>query len=275
MVVSSMAMPVAATLLLAAALYGAAMLLHIRPLMCLAVAVTAPVFIIAAAFINGAIIPTSPQPPASSTAFRFAHLNMLVYTNSNQTKLAFVQSVQADILALVEVNQQLSASILATNPLPYHASTRQLADAPRLPMLLLSRWPITHVRSFGPRLQLYLINHPQTPFFVLQAHPDSPYTRTALANRNAQWASLVPNQLPYPLIIAGDFNTTPWDPATKHLFPTLTSGNNQPTWPSFAPLTPIDNILYSKTFKAPAITRLRVNGTDHLALIADFPSLPH
>lgn len=270
-VLFSMAYPVILTLIFA--LCGLIMVRKQGPAIRITALVIAPALTLALAALLG-FLTTTTIPPRPANALRIAHLNTFIPDHDYTAKRAFVQNSNADIISMQELHTDLSTILMAESPLPYHILSTAITKPYHLPMLLLSRWPITHVQSFGPRLELYAIAHPQTPFYVLQIHPHAPHTPSIRAARNQQWETLTSATLPHPLIVVGDFNTTPWDPILTRLHQTLTTANHLPTWPTTAPLTPIDNILTSADIPTPTITRIHVAHSDHLGLIADFPTLP-
>ncbi len=271
-VLFSMAIPI--TLTLALALTGWALARRYPLKIHLAMLAAASCLTLALAVLQGFVLPSTP-PERLPNTLRVAHLNTYIPSLDFAPKLAFAHQSNADIISLQELHTDLTALIRANPPLPYHILSTDITQPYHLPMMLLSRWPISHVQSLGQRLELYRISHPQTPFYVLQIHPHAPHTHTALAARNSQWHMLASTTLPTPLITVGDFNTTPWDESLRPLLKTLHAANHLPTWPTKAPLTPIDNILTSADLPTPQIIRIHVKSSDHLALIADFPLLPH
>ncbi|NBV54969.1 MAG: hypothetical protein EBR79_04560 [Proteobacteria bacterium] len=121
----------------------------------------------------------------------------------------------------------------------------------------------------------FTVQHPQTPFTFIQLHPQSPYTPNAFAKRNVELAALTSPTFPAPVVAVGDLNTTPWDNALHPLRQNLTfRGPWLPTFPSFMPLAPIDLVLSSPHWPTQNIQRVHVPGTDHLAIVANFPTPP-
>jgi endonuclease/exonuclease/phosphatase (EEP) superfamily protein YafD len=267
---ASMAYPAALTLLLITAALFLIRRSHYRLTFGLLSLLAAPLATLGLALSLGLALPTNP-PPRTPNTLRIAHLNTYIPNLQYAGKLAFIAGAQADIISLEELHTDLTALIRKNPPLPYHILSTDITKPYHLPMMLLSRWPITHIQSFGPRLELYRINRPQTPFYVLQIHPHAPHNAFMRYARNNQWATLATAKLPTPLIMVGDNNTTPWDPALQPLKSQLTFANHLPTWPAVAPLTPIDNLATTPGLPPPTITRLKIPGADHLALIADFP----
>jgi len=229
--------------------------------------------VLAAALALGLALPTRAPLRPAEVALRIAHLNALYYNHGSTTaREDFILESHADALSLVEVNPELrlaAAQLKALYPYQLFSGTDD-AMGGHLPMLLLSRYPAEAVLNWGARHQLYRIHHPRGTFHLLQSHPQSPYLPMAHAYRNSELAYLATLSLPAPLVMVGDFNATPWDKALAPLRHKHTlAGSWWPTYPSPLPLTPID-LLFTSGLPAPALHRVRVPGTDHLALIADF-----
>lgn len=274
MLFTSMAYPVLATLLLAAIWLLAARHLRVRRRIAYPLLGLAPVIVMATAATLGSFTLTTVPARPSASALRLAHLNSYYYANP-KSKAAFVHASQADVISLVEVNPTFASKLASTTTLPYHTLTRAAARPNNLPMALLSRWPIVLEKQWSPRMVLYRVQHPTNPFHVLQLHIKSPFSGDELLRRNTDLASIPVSTLPHPLLVVGDLNTVPWDPALQHLLgPLKLAASLAPTWPSTAPLAPIDHLLTSPGITKPAIHHVAVKSTDHLAIIADFPTLP-
>lgn len=270
MIFTSMAYPVCATL----ALWGGGFLARRAgwnlPRRYLVPA--APLLVLVLATAANLALPTTPPPRAADTTLRLVHLNAFWYNHAIPVaRLGFVSQSQADIIVLNEVNDELASQLVQNPVLPYRHFSSSTVPSFHLGMALLSRWPVEHLQAFGPRLHLYRIARPDGPLHVLHIHPQSPYTPKALAYRNHELATLQQQNLPSPLVIAGDLNTVPWDTAMAswrrryHM-----AGSWWPTHPNPLPLAPIDLVLTSHDLPAPRVSRVRVAGTDHLGLVADF-----
>lgn len=231
------------------------------------------VLLLAAGF--GLLMPTQPTPPAPGTALRVAHLNTLFYSDLTPEKLGFSTQSGAQVVSLLEVHPSLAArlpTISGTYPF-------QQVSGGRLPMALLSIYPLTRAQAWGERAVLYHVARPAKQggaFYVLQTHPQAPYLPNAVKERDAMLAEVaaaLPN-LPRPLLLVGDFNTTPWDTALRPLRAALPLAGGWrgwlPTFPAWFPLTPIDHVLASPHLGTSTAHRVRVAGSDHLGLVVDF-----
>jgi endonuclease/exonuclease/phosphatase (EEP) superfamily protein YafD len=225
------------------------------------------------------VLPTTPPKRPASTALRIAHQNLLWYSTANPAaKLDFVRTADADLISLVEVNDNVANQILANNPYPYHFYTATAAanlPASHLPMMVLSRWPITLVHAWSGRALAFRVDNPGKPFIFIQLHPQSPYLPKAWQWRNEELAGYPTPTFTEPTVIVGDLNTTPWDTALAPLRQAYTlQGPWLPTFPSFMPVVPIDLLFTQGAWPVPRIQRVRTAGADHLGLVADFATLP-
>ncbi|MCP5405096.1 MAG: endonuclease/exonuclease/phosphatase family protein [Pseudomonadaceae bacterium] len=272
MILLSMAYPITLTLLLWLATLAAYATHTVTPRTALIFTLCAPILTLLLAALATLSLPTQPPPRPATATLRLAHLNAFWYNHANlAARAAFAQHTHADILTLVEVNDELQTALNAAPPLPYHALSKDIHSGYHLPTAIYSRWPITLTRSLAPRLNLYHVAHPSKPFYLLLAHTQSPYTPKAMQQRNAELATLATANLPSPLILVGDLNTVPWDPSLAPLKQHLhLAGSWLPTHPNPLALAPIDLLLTTPNIPAPTLHRTRVQGTDHLALIADF-----
>ncbi|MFO0500124.1 MAG: endonuclease/exonuclease/phosphatase family protein [Pseudomonadota bacterium] len=219
----------------------------------------------------GMALPTQPTPAAAGVT-RIAHANTLLYLNRPaEPKLAFAKNSGAEVVSLLEISPEL-VNILGTisGTYPHMANS-----GGRLPMVLLSTYPITRAQGWGERMVLYHIAKPNAAYYVLQVHPQSPFTPEAFTMRNERLALLAETLkgLPQPLIVLGDMNTTPWDSALAPLFTTVQQAGGWrarvPTFPSFMPLTPIDALYFTQPFTEIGLQHIKVPGSDHLGIVVD------
>ncbi len=224
----------------------------------------------------GVLLPTAAPALPQGSSLRVAQLNTLFYTAARPEKLAFAARSGAQVVSLQEVNPALAAqlpSISGTYPF-------QLLTRDRLPMALLSIYPLTRTQAWGERAVMYHVARPALQggaFYVLQAHSQSPYSIAAVRERDATLNTLMkalPN-LPRPLLLVGDFNTVPWDAALAPLQGQFKLAGDWrgwlPSFPSFIPLTPIDHLWASVPhWPESSVQRVRVAGSDHVGLVVDF-----
>lgn len=215
-------------------------------------------------------LPHVPAAAAEGT-MRIAHANTLYYLRNTAPKLAFAVNSGAETVSLLEISGPLGKELKSISGTYPH----QAMSGGRLPMALLSIYPITRAQAWGERAVLYHIAKPNAAYYVLQVHPQSPYSRAAFAERNDQLAKIaeVVKGLPQPLIMLGDMNTTPWDGALQPLFDTVQQAggwrSKLPTFPSWMPVTPIDALYYTQPFTPVKLQHVRVPNSDHLGIVVD------
>ena len=135
-------------------------------------------------------------------------------------------------------------------------------------------WRFLHGRCF-PTARF---DEPGRSWCFTGLHPYPPKTPRLYDIRNRQIdtaAGWIPGS-PFPAIVAGDLNTTPWSPVlrdfqtTTGLISARAGRGTFPTWPSWNMLfsVPIDHIYYSDRFTAVEVRRVPIPGSDHLGLFA-------
>jgi endonuclease/exonuclease/phosphatase family metal-dependent hydrolase len=97
---------------------------------------------------------------------------------------------------------------------------------------------------------------------------------TLFRERPGQVAAIADTMAGEALVIAGDFNCTPWSPAYRVLSRRLQSATRfARTWPAPAPLVPIDHILYRGNLRAAAAGAWTGGparmASDHLPVVAE------
>jgi endonuclease/exonuclease/phosphatase (EEP) superfamily protein YafD len=120
---------------------------------------------------------------------------------------------------------------------------------------------------------------------VLGVHPGSPTLTDAsdsrARNRSLNHIGRSIRDRDRPLIVAGDFNITPWSPHFRDLITAsglrnVAQGQGWiPTWPrQFWPVrVPIDHVLIRGPFAVQSLTRGPSIGSDHFPVIADLTLL--
>lgn len=242
------------------------------------------------------IVWTTAPLPAGMTAKRSAQaaaaqsLTLItnnVYVNNHRLDalVNWLASGPADVVVLQEVAPELIQRLereddgyphraVGTDPYVYDEGVTSEATA------VLSRWPIIESRRLNDRTpgwQALLVRieaaNGQTPW-IIAVHPPSPVFRENLPIRDRILQELadVIRTLDGPVIVAGDFNTTPYAPAFK---PFVTSAGLATfrrfpgTFPnSFGPAgLPIDHVMV----RGAELVQLRAlpsTGSDHRALAA-------
>ncbi len=236
-----------------------------------------------------------PQQIAQNTSqsIRVLQFNINTQNNRYQEIIDTVRVERPDIALLIEINQNVFNKLntgLKDN-LPYSFKS------PGGGLALLSRLPIQDARGdnlSGKDYHLianFLINNQLVEF--IGTHPFVPIKSSTFHRRNLQLAALSDyiQKVKVPVVVAGDFNLTPWSPYYKMfvnrtklhntrlgygILPSWirnTSYLNYPQWLVFVMENflsiPIDHCFVSKNFKVAGIHIGNNANSDHLPVIND------
>jgi endonuclease/exonuclease/phosphatase (EEP) superfamily protein YafD len=196
-----------------------------------------------------------------------------------------VRAADADLVVLVDAKLQRWNSVLAGLGALYPYQSPQ-AWRERRPVVLFSRHPIVGeevVRPPGGR-RPYLLAEVAVAgetLVVAGVHPSSPSpiepSDTRRRNRELDHIADIARHADRPVIIAGDFNTTPWSPHFQDLIATAGLRNAADghgyigTWPTWCwpAQIPIDHVLLKGPLVATTVRRGPAVGSDHFPIIAD------
>jgi endonuclease/exonuclease/phosphatase (EEP) superfamily protein YafD len=216
---------------------------------------------------------------------RVVSANVLSQNPTPEKMLELVRAADPDLIVLVDARQrswQPVLSELATS-YPYEAPQEWRE---RTPVILFSRHPIVAaqvVRPPGGR-RPYLVAEiavGDTTVVVAGVHPSSPSPTepgdTRRRNRELDHIAEIAGAADRPVIVAGDFNTTPWSPYYQDLLAAAGLRNAAlghgyiGTWPTwFWPaLIPIDHVLLKGPLAVTTVRRGPAIGSDHFPIIAD------
>jgi endonuclease/exonuclease/phosphatase (EEP) superfamily protein YafD len=222
---------------------------------------------------------------STGTPLRVASANVLSSNPTPEKVIDFVKASGADLVVLVEAESKNWHKALATiaEDYPYRAPDRWSKGAP---IVLFSRYPILRAEKVRPPLrgnshlvaEIALGEHTLT---VVGIHPESPSPEEASdsrrRNRQLDHIAEVVNAVDEPVIVAGDFNISPWSPhfgdliAATDLRDAAKGQGWIATWPRwFWPAqVPIDHILVRGPVAVAALARGPSTGSDHYPLVAD------
>jgi endonuclease/exonuclease/phosphatase (EEP) superfamily protein YafD len=222
----------------------------------------------------------------SGMNLRVVSANVWAINPTPDEVLAFIRASDADLVVLVDAKSRRWRQVLSelATLYPYRApgSWRQRAS----PVILLSRYPVISEevvrppRGRRPYLTARLAVGGQE-LVVVGVHPTSPSPTQAgdsrRRNRELDHIALAVRDTDRPVIVAGDFNTSPWSPHFQHLVAAgglrnAAGGHGYiATWPTwFWPaLIPIDHVLLKGPLAATTVQRGPAVGSDHFPLIAD------
>ena len=208
--------------------------------------------------------------------------------------MRFVRDTRPDLVVIQEAVPGWHAAVekLAAR-FPYIAPANWRREPQNI---LLSKFPIlsAQVRHPGPTYFNYLqaqLRIAGKPVTVLAVHPPTPLNRTLTAIHRSHFAAYraAVAQASGPVIIAGDFNLTPWSPRFRTFLARtkLTVADPGLAWPRtfpartrytasdrFVPGIPIDHILLSRHFAVKHVRRGPFVGSDHYPLVADLVLKP-
>lgn len=236
----------------------------------------------------------TPAPGAAGVPLRIVSANVLGSNPTPDKVLSFVRMAAADVVVLVEVGSERWDAVLdeMTQHYPFQAPGE---ERQRDPVRLFSRYPLLDFRVVEPEggRRPYLeaeiavaLGQGVDPVRVVGVHPPSPSPTDATDSRrrNLQLdhiAETVENK-ESPLIVAGDFNTSPWSPHFGDLLAATGLRNAADghgwiaTWPSWlwAARVPIDHVLIRGPLDAADVRRGPFIGSDHYPIIADLRLKP-
>jgi endonuclease/exonuclease/phosphatase (EEP) superfamily protein YafD len=216
---------------------------------------------------------------------RVVSANVRSQNRTPEKVLEFVRAADADLVVLLDARQSRWQPVLSGLEALYPYKSPQ-AWRGRAPVILFSRHPIVAenvVRSPGGR-RPYLVAEVAVggaTLVIVGVHPPSPSpsepSDTRRRNRELDQIAEIARAADRPVIVAGDFNTTPWSPHFRDLLAAAGLRNAAEghgyigTWPTwFWPaLIPIDHVLLKGPLAATTVRRGPAIGSDHFPIVAD------
>jgi endonuclease/exonuclease/phosphatase (EEP) superfamily protein YafD len=195
-----------------------------------------------------------------------------------------LEEIDADIVLLLEVTPgHLEKLQTLISSFPYHVEYTPFGKLD-FGSVLLSKFTIldsnvTQLTDLGNLLieAVLDINHKKTSFYAV--HASNPSMRKYFQLRKRNLLGLVEkiSRNKMPVIVAGDFNATPYSPIFRRLLKATglrdsrTGFGWQPTWPTHVPFfwLPIDHILVTPDIQVHNRTTGSYIGSDHYPVIAE------
>jgi endonuclease/exonuclease/phosphatase (EEP) superfamily protein YafD len=225
------------------------------------------------------------EPPEAR--LRVMHANVLWSNAQHDRLLDAIHGAEPDVVVLQEINSRWMRAI-APELAEYRFCASGVAED-RSGIAIFSRHPLCNVRISppgdpgAPCITAAVLLGPRV-VSLATIHPRTPLTPRGHARRNDQLREVARRaaELPRPLVLVGDLNTTMWSPHFTRLLEDLHLNDARrgfglrPSWPTFLPppaRIPIDHCLVSPEV---SVTDCRLGpsfGSDHLPLIVDL-SLP-
>jgi endonuclease/exonuclease/phosphatase (EEP) superfamily protein YafD len=235
--------------------------------------------------IRGLWLAPAPTDAATGRPLRIASANVERNNPRPQAVADWVRRSDADLLMLIEADGSRWSPVLADIAADYPERVPEDWEAGS-PVILLSRHPIRDWRTIRPTNErrpylLAEVGIDGRSFSVLVVHPASPSPAdaggTRRRNRELDHIALCVSGLDRPVIVAGDFNTSPWSPHFRDLTQAAdlrlaAAGHGYiGTWPRWLPPAriPIDHILLRGPLAVQDFRRGPAIGSDHYPIIAD------
>jgi len=234
------------------------------------------------------VTPKSPPPPASDETIKVALYNKLYFAQNQKHLMNWITEENPDIVIIQEADPDALNTLKQNADYPY--ILERILPNP-FGFILLSKYPISNP-TIG-ETERHVINNiyghahiainEKTVTSVYAVHPVPPvsYEHTTQRNRDLDIISeLIQNDPNKNIIVAGDFNITPYSPQFKkllkktNLLNQYTSMLPVPSWPSpffdYIFQIPIDHILHKGDLHLIEKRRGPSMGSDHYPLIATF-----
>jgi len=232
--------------------------------------------------------PVAPYLPLAATTplqsgfapLRLITVNVSFLQFSAKRFHEIVRTADADIVVVQEFTPH-AAEVLAELDNVYPHSLKFPADGP-YGIALWSRFEFESAVPFAlarrPALEAR-IRGPSGVFTIIGVHLDAPTSMRRAAARNEELKQLALRSAATegPLVVAGDFNTTPYSPyfadwlAASGLTDSRRGRTLSISWPSMLPMfgIPIDHVAVSHDFRILAHRRLPSFDSDHFGVVVD------
>lgn len=217
---------------------------------------------------------------ASKRHYKLLSANILGKTNSTESISKLVEAEDSDIVILQEFNQRFT-DLPILKSYPYKIEKLRDDD---FGIAIFSRFELIDRRkSFRQRLQLNLNVQVATPDGFLEmiaVHLVPPGSSREKRFRDHQLEELISyvNEIKTPVMLAGDFNLTPFAPKYHNFVSRLGLSDVrarlgfQPSWPAFIPILwiPIDHVFFGKGLSISEVRRGPFIWSDHFPVVTEF-----
>ena len=228
------------------------------------------------------LLPAEMPGPQTGTRLRLVSLNVHTGNQRSDLVLKFLQTANADVILLMEVNETWMNALQSLRTNYPQVITRPRGD--NFGIALFSRLPLTNSEVIGlgearvPSIATTISVGGQ-PVFLLGTHPLPPVSAeyARLRNEQLQEIAALIRRKSMAAIVLGDLNCTPWSPyftgllhdsGLKNISPRRGLFGSWPTWLPFGRI-PLDHGLVSQDIR---IIEKRVGppvGSDHLPLVLE------
>jgi endonuclease/exonuclease/phosphatase (EEP) superfamily protein YafD len=224
----------------------------------------------------------APSNPGHYRTFRLLLANVLQSNRRFHLVADAIADDQPDLIVLVEVNQEWMEALAPVLEGYYHSEE---VREDNFGIAILSRFPIVeskihHLEGIDiPALSAH-VDLGGLRLILVGVHPPPPKTKEMSFQRNLHFCRLaeLARQQDYPLIIAGDLNSSSWSPHFIELIKRSGLRDSrqgfglQLSWPAGRPhlLTSIDHILVSPSIQVNDRRIGPPTGSDHYPVTLDF-----
>ncbi len=229
--------------------------------------------------------PWSAAPAPAAEPLKILTVNVSYRQFSPRRFHEIVAAAAPDVLLVVEFTPH-AAEVLADFDKAFAYEIKAPAEGP-YGIALWSRFPFTAAQflSLGqvPAVEAR-IHSPAGDFGFLGVHLSAPTLpwRARLRNEELQRLAQRRATVEGPLVVAGDFNVTPYSPyftdwlAATGLTDTRRGRTLSPSWPATLPILgiPIDHVAVTPDFGIRAHRQLPSFGSDHWAVLAELTLHP-
>jgi endonuclease/exonuclease/phosphatase (EEP) superfamily protein YafD len=225
-------------------------------------------------------------PRSDESDVRILVWNTLVSNTSASVGASLILDSGADVCVILEPSgallDEMRESARIAQEFPYAALPDNAGPGFRV---ILSRWPMRHpdTELDGPpiRVKARIVDRPEGPFLFVAAHPRSARSAAlwreghAEVDRIADLARRAAGR--FPVVVAGDFNSTPTGSRSRHLCreggllratPMLAGGTWPAWWPGWLSAS-IDDVAVGPGVEVSSWRRLRGSGSDHRPVVVD------
>ena len=213
---------------------------------------------------------------------RIVSSNIAFFNKTQEELIKFIKEENPDVVLLYELSPEWTETLKQLEAdYPYsEVEPRERHSG----IGIYSRIPIeskevTAVGSWPSPVAIAKIVVNEVALTIVAAHPDPPMNWTMIQNRNDQLISLAELlvQQSTPLLVAGDLNTSSWNPAFERLVHDTGLRDSrkgfgvQASWNAFVPIlrTPIDHCLVSPRVRVLDRRVGRNIGSDHFPIVLD------
>lgn len=227
--------------------------------------------------------PESPSLEAEASERTFYLYNVQMYNRNYEDLRKSLEQADSDLCLIIEATPNLGDFFKSFETQYPHQILNLKSGSSGF--ALLSRYPFAQSQVLKhdqiPDMLSIKINFPEQQLTLIAGHPYPPIREDLAQSRNETLALLAQKAAAEsgPVLLAGDFNCTPWSPFFRDLIrdsglrDSMRGYGILGTWPSRLPAClriPIDHVLYSSEIR-PVSRKIALEaGSDHLPTVLYF-----